>query len=72
MSLAENKKLLHKKKHEIETNILLSDSKKPIDINNQNEKQKEKLKEKDKRHKQFVLDRLLRNLDTITKTINTH
>jgi hypothetical protein len=70
MSISENKKLLHNKKHEIETNILLSDTKKTIDTNNDNNTKK-KITQKDKKHYQFVLDRLLKNLDNVTKTINT-
>lgn len=66
MSQPENKKLLHKKKHEIETNILLLDTKKTIDIDYSNKN----LNSKQKIRNQFILDRLLKNLDTITKTIN--
>ena len=65
MSLEENKKLLHKKKQEIETKILLSEQNKNIINTNKSLNEKEKIKNK------FILDRLLKNLDTITKTANT-
>jgi len=65
MSLEENNKLLHKKKQEIETKILLSEQNKNIINANKSLNEKEKIKNK------FILDRLLKNLDTITKTANT-
>lgn len=65
MSVEENKKLLHKKKQEIETKILLSEQNKNIINTNKSLNEKEKIKNK------FILDRLLKNLDTITKTVNT-
>ena len=68
MSTSENKKLLHNKKHEIETNILLSDSTKTINTNNDNNTKKI-LNPKGKKRNQFVLDRLLKNLANVTKTI---
>lgn len=65
MSVEENKKLLHKKKQEVETKILLSEQNKNIINANKSVNEKEKIKNK------FILDRLLKNLDTITKNVNT-